>query len=128
MTNPSEMTDQLGEYGIVANAMADEPVFRLGAKVWLCRGDNGDGFESRIFRELSKKGSNQPIEKWARTIHFHNFRAAWIPPTIQHHIHSYRGSRSEVEIIANELNALIQQRRLERQAKLQITTKDEAIG
>jgi hypothetical protein len=100
------------DFGIVANVLEDDPIFRRGAKVWLVGGDNGDGFVNRQFHGLGK-GSARRITKWARTIRMHNYRCAWIPPAAQPHVEIYRGTRHEVEAWAAELNGIVETRRKE---------------
>lgn len=107
----------LCEYGIVANALETEPTFRIGAKVWLCHGDNGDGFENRVFYGLGK-GGGRKIEKWARTIRFHNFRCAWVPENLRFRVLSHRGTRAEVEVWAKEIDELVEGRRLSKAGSL----------
>jgi hypothetical protein len=102
--------DLSGEYGVIANVLEGDPVFRHGAKVWLVGGDNGDGFESRQFYGLGK-GSRRGITKWARTIRMYNYRCAWIPPPMQPRVETCRGTRAEVEAWAAEIDALTQERR-----------------
>lgn len=103
-------TDEQGEYGIVANVLENDPIFRDGAKVWLVGGDNGDGFENRQFYGLGR-GSQRRVTKWARTDRMENYRCAWIPPPMQPLVSVFRGSRTEVEGWARELNAITRQRR-----------------
>ena len=64
-------------YGIVANAVKDK-VFRQGAKVWILRW-NGD-FEHVIVRGISLGGRR--VTKYTPFKSLHNYRAAWIPPTV----------------------------------------------
>lgn len=104
------------EFGIIANVLESDPVFRTGAKVWLVGGDNGDGFEGRQFYGLGK-GSRRCITKWARTNRMHNYRCAWIPPPMQSAVKIYRGMRAEVEAWAEKLNAITQERREAKKAQ-----------
>jgi hypothetical protein len=68
------------EYVIACNNQNDE-VFRKGALCYLIGGQNGDGFEKRIFTGLGRNG--KPITKWSSTKYFTNYRAKWKKPTMQ---------------------------------------------
>ncbi len=90
-----------GDFGIVANVVEVDRLFRLGAKAWLADGTGGEGWERFKWIALARGGRR--IEKWCPTWRFGNFRAAFIPPPLSKHIFYIRGTRAEMEETAKQL-------------------------
>lgn len=102
----------LGEFGIVANAMEPDRIFRSGAKAWIVTGSGGEGWDRFQWTAMSRGG--RYVTKWAPIARFHNFRAAWIPPALSDVITGMmdtRGSREEMEHIAEQMNAFADEQR-----------------
>lgn len=101
-----------GEYGIVANVIEPDRQLRSGAKVWLAGGTGGEGWYR--FRWIGlRHGGGRPIEKWAPTHRFGNFRAAWVPEHLRESVYWMRGTREEMEARATELNKFAESERIE---------------
>lgn len=90
------------EYGVVANVLETDRLFRKGAKAWLVGGTGGEGWHR--FKWIALTRSPRRAEKWAPTTRFHNFRAAWIPDHMQDRVWYFRGTREEIEELATKLN------------------------
>jgi hypothetical protein len=90
------------EYGIVANSMEADRAFRLGAKAWLVGGTGGEGWNRFEWVAMTRGGRR--VRKWAPTVRFGNFRAAWIIPELQNEFLYMSGSREEMEELAVNLN------------------------
>jgi hypothetical protein len=90
------------EYGIVANSMETDKIFRLGAKAWLSGGTGGEGWHR--FKWIAHSRGSRIVEKWAPTVRFGNFRAAWVPDHLRDRVWYMRGTRDEMEKRASELN------------------------
>ena len=117
----------MNEYGIVANSVETDRVFRLGAKAWLCGGTGGEGWDR--FRWIAHSRSSRVIEKWAPTERFGNFRAAWIPEHLRERIWYIRGSRGEMEKQAAALNVHADQLRAKmtnRRSQVRVSPKEPA--
>lgn len=97
------------EYGIVANSMEADRVFRLGAKAWLAGGTGGEGWDK--FEWIAHSRGSRVVRKWAPTVRFGNFRAAWVPEHLRERIWYIRGSRDEMEKTAAALNVHAEQLR-----------------
>lgn len=91
----------MGEFGIVANVVEPDRVFRMNAKAWLIGGTGGEGWY-RFLWSAKSRGS-RTVEKWAPTERFHMFRAAWIPPGVRPWY--ITGTREEMEATATKMNA-----------------------
>lgn len=101
------MTDR--DYGIVANVIEPDRELRTGAKAWLAGGTGGEGWSRFQWKGLRHKG--RPIQKWAPTWRFGNFRAAWVPAHLQDRVYYMRGTREEMEKRATELNEFAESER-----------------
>lgn len=97
------------EFGIVANVLEPDRIFRIGAKVWLCGGTGGEGWHR--FRWSGLARSPRRLEKWAPTLRFHNFRAAWVPEGLRGSVTYMRGTRPEMEEIAREMEVFAAEQR-----------------
>lgn len=84
-------------YGIIANVLETDRVFRTGAKVWLLTTQNGRS----IWFGMSRGG--RKVQKYAPVHRFHNFRAAWVPVHMLDRV-CWRGSQADAVIRAAELN------------------------
>ncbi|HEV7768736.1 MAG TPA: hypothetical protein VGQ76_27335, partial [Thermoanaerobaculia bacterium] len=105
LTHCDHLSHIEGEYGIVANCIEIDRLFRLGAKVWLGQGTGGEGWHRFVFIGLARGG--RYIEKWTPTFRFDYFRPAWIPPHLCSRIWGIlgtRGTREEMTSIAKQLN------------------------
>jgi hypothetical protein len=91
-----------GEYGIIANVLEPDKIFRTGAKVWIAGGTGGEGWTRFEFFGMSRGGRN--IRKWAPTVRFHQFRSAWIPDHMRDTVYYFTGSSEEMEAIAAQMN------------------------
>lgn len=89
------------EFGIVANVLETDRLFPDGAKVWIARGTGGEGWYR--FCWLGRTRGGRIVEKWAPTMRFHNFRAAWVPDHLQERVYYLRGTRSEMDDVAARL-------------------------
>lgn len=89
------------DYGIVANVMEPDRIFRTGAKVWLCGGTGGEGWTRFLWSGMSNSG--RITMKWAPTFRFHKFRAAWIPDHMRDRVLYITGSREEIEATAAKM-------------------------
>lgn len=87
------------EYGIVANVIESDKVFRVGDKCWLAGGTGGEGWSRFVW--IANKG--RMIERWVPTHRFDNFRAAWVPEHLRNQVYYMRGTREEMESRAREL-------------------------
>lgn len=85
------------EYGIIANVLETDRIFRTGAKVWLLTVMNGN------FRWFGMSRGGRNIEKYAPITRFHNFRAAWVPVHMFDRV-CWTASREDVEARAAQLN------------------------
>jgi hypothetical protein len=90
-----------GEYGIVANVVETDRIFRNGAKAWIADGTGGEGWER--FKWIAHSRGGRIIEKWAPTVRFAQFRAKWIPEHLRDRICYLRGTREEMETLAKQL-------------------------
>lgn len=94
----------LKEYGIVANVLEPDKVFRHEAKVWLIGGTGGEGWDRFIWLGLSRGGRR--IQKWGPTKRFCNFRCAWIPDHVRESADgtfNMQGTRLQMSSIAASL-------------------------
>lgn len=107
------------EYGIVANSLESDPIFRDGAKVWIVGGTGGEGRTRFIWFGLNRTGYN--VRKWAPTARFGNFRAAWIPLHLRDRVGYIVGSRSDMEATAAQLNEFAQNERDKHQRRRNIS-------
>lgn len=98
-----------GEYGIVANVLETDRVFRSGAKAWLCNGTGGEGWHRFFWHALARSGS--ALEKWAPTERFSTFRAAWVPEHMRDRVTYFRGDHAEMHELAIKLNAFAKELR-----------------
>ena len=101
-----------GEYGIVANVVEPDRVFRMGAKAWIAGGTGGEGWDR--FEWIAHSRGSRIIMKWAPTVRFDKFRAAWIPEHLRDRITGMmetRGSRAAMEAQAAFLNRHAEQLR-----------------
>ncbi|GEM_PF-3904626 len=101
-----------GAFGIVANVLEPDQIFRLNAKSWIVTGTGGEGWERFVWTAMARGGGY--ATKWAPTQRFHNFRAAWIPPPLQDVLTDMmgtRGTREEMESVALELEAFAAEER-----------------
>jgi hypothetical protein len=99
-------------YGIVANIIEPDQVFRLGAKAWLAGGTGGEGWYK--FQWIAFSRGSRIVCKWAPTYRFGNFRAAWVPEHLRDRVRYVRGTREEMEKQAAGLNALAEEWRAQR--------------
>ena len=97
------------EYGIVANCIEPDRVFRHGAKAWLAGGTGGEGLDRFQWIAISRGG--RIVYKWAPTVRFGNFRAAWVPEHLRDRVYWMRGTQEEMEKQAAELNAYAEELR-----------------
>lgn len=80
------------EYGLVANAVETDRVFRRGAKAWMANWFSGG--ERATWVALSHGG--RIVEKVAPLHRFDNFRCAWIPSHLQGRVADPRGTKDEM--------------------------------
>jgi hypothetical protein len=97
------------EYGIVANVMEADRAFRLGAKAWLAGGTGGEGWDK--FEWIAHSRGSRIIRKWAPSVRFGRFRAAWVPEHLRERVWYMRGTREEMEKQAAALNVHAEQLR-----------------
>ena len=91
-------TSGKGEYGIAANVIEVDRVFRLGAKVIM----QGHGDDERFsWRGLSRSG--KPITKFTPLHRLSYFRSKWLTEAQRKHVW-YLGTREEMEKWAKELS------------------------
>lgn len=100
-----------GEYGIVGNSFETDRLFRGGAKVWLAGGTGGEG--AYRFQWIGRSRSGRIIEKWAPTVRFNNFRAAWVPEHLRERVYWVRGDKPTMEAYAANLNKWANEMRIE---------------
>lgn len=92
------MTTELNQpFGIVANVVETDRVFRTGAKCWYVTTRNG----RPMFIGMSRGG--RTVEKYAPLHRFANFRAAWVPDNVRDRV-VYCLSKSDAQTIADHLN------------------------
>ncbi len=103
------MFDKLGEYGIVANVIEPDRVFRNGAKAWITGGTGGEGASRFIWLAQSRGG--RIVQKWAPTMRFDRFRAKWVPKHLRDQIWYVRGTREEMERLASTLVTFVAEER-----------------
>lgn len=108
------MADQGKEYGICANVIVDDRVFRVGGKVWLVR-THGQG--SDRYPRIGLNHQGRTVEKWVRTFKLANFRPKWIPRHISECIafgpESGRGDKPAMEQLCAHLNSFAAAQRAE---------------
>lgn len=91
------------EYGIVANVIEPDRVFRLGAKCLLIGGTGGEGWYRFEWQGMARNGRR--VKKWTPTERFGNFRAQWIRPEIRdHHFFYIMGTREDMQKCAENMN------------------------
>jgi hypothetical protein len=100
-----------GEYGVVGNVKETDRVFRGGAKVWIAGGTGGEG--AHRFEWIGMSRGGRIITKWAPTMRFSNFRAAWIPLHLRDQVRWVRGDRPTMEAYAANLNTWAEEMRAE---------------
>lgn len=102
----------MDEYGIVANVIETDRVFRKGAKAWLKR---YVGFEKMEWIAMSR-GSRR-IKKISPVWRFSNFRCAWVPEHLRSGDFEWRlyelGSKAEMEKRAAEFGEYADRARAE---------------
>lgn len=108
--------DPEGEYGIAANVLEPDAILRLNAKVWLCDGTGGCGWERFIWIGLPIQGHRR-IEKWVPTHRLQNFRPAWIPQALHSHINYIRGDRGLIKSVAAMMGRYAESERLRREKR-----------
>lgn len=86
-------------YGIIANVLETDRIFRNGAKVWFV------GILNERSRWFGLSRGGRKVEKYAPLHRFHNFRAAWVPVHMLDRV-CWRGSQGEAVIQAAKLNTL----------------------
>jgi len=95
------------EYGVVANAIETDRVFRCGAKAWLVNWFSGG--ERAIWIALSRGG--RIVEKISPLHRFDKFRCAWIPENLRDRVVSPRGTKDEMKAKAAFWNERARQER-----------------
>ncbi len=104
------------KFGIVANCIETDRVFRKGAKAWLFGGTGGEGWYR--FQWIAKSKGGRNVSKWAPTSRFDGFRAAFIPPHMLDRVWYITGTRQEMEAKAIELNEFANTLRTEKPNRL----------
>lgn len=89
------------EFGIVANVLEPDRVFRNGAKAWIAGGTGGEGWHR--FEWIAHSRGGRVVRKWAPTMRFAKFRAKWIPEHLRSDVAYLRGSREDMQSIAAQL-------------------------
>lgn len=95
------------EYGVVANVIETDHIFRRGAKAWLANWFSGG--ERATWIAVSRGG--RVVEKVAPLHRFDNFRCAWVPDHLQQRIVSPRGTIDEMKVKAAFWNERARQER-----------------
>lgn len=95
------MTQKDDYFGLIANVAGVDRIFRMGAKVWLCSGTGGEGWFRFEWYGASRSG--RPLQKWAPTERFTNFRAAWVPMHLRERVLYMRPTRAEAETWAKNM-------------------------
>ncbi len=98
-------------YGIQANVLETDKVFRTGAKCIIEIGTGGTALRYQ-WRGMSRGG--RMVSRWCATHRFHNFRPVWISASVPKHqrfFYYYEGTKKEMNDKAKWLEELAQSER-----------------